>query len=402
MESDYHDGQMTSAAGRHPDELADRSASPLTEDRLTRELTRTNLQLSQEMEERKRAEGSLLGAYSEIKRLKDRLQAENIYLQQEVDKEYNFGEIIGQSSKLSQVLLRVEQLAPMNATVLLLGESGTGKRVVARAIHNGSARRDRPLITVNLSALPANLIESELFGWERGEFTGAEARQIGRFELADDGTIFLEEIGALPLALQGKLLRVMRDGELERLGSPRTLKVNVRIIASSSRDLEQEVRCGRFREDLFYRLKVFPVTIPPLRERKGDIPLLVRHFVAKYNNKSGRKIETVSEEALNALQAYCWPGNVRELESVVERAVITSRGAALQLRERFDGFRENGKPALPEVKGLHELEQDHILQVLATTGWRIEGVKGAAGLLGLNPSTLRARMRKYGILRHRL
>ena len=403
MESDYHDGQMRSAADRHPDESADRSASRSTEDKLTRELTRTNLQLSQEMAERKRAEGSLLGAYSDIKRLKDRLQAENIYLQQELARQYNFGETIGQSSKLSQVLLRVEQLAPMNATVLLLGESGTGKRVVARAIHNGSARRDRPLITVNLSALPANLIESELFGWERGEFTGADARQIGRFELADDGTIFLEEIGALPLALQGKLLRVMRDGELERLGSPRTIKVNVRIIASSSRDLEQEVRCGRFREDLFYRLKVFPVTIPPLRERKGDIPLLVRHFVAKYNNKSGRKIETVSEEALNALQAYCWPGNVRELESVVERAVITSQGASLQVRDRLDGFRENGKQAgLEGVKGLQELEQDHILRVLATTGWRIEGVKGAAGLLGLNPSTLRARMRKYGILRHRL
>jgi transcriptional regulator with GAF, ATPase, and Fis domain len=335
-----------------------------------------------------------------MKRLKERLQAENIYLQQEVAQEYNFGEIIGQSSALLQVLERVEWVAPMNATVLLLGETGTGKGVVARAIHNSSARRGRPLITVNLAALPAHLIESELFGWERGESTGADTRQIGRIELADDGIIFLEEIGELPLELQGKLLRVIRDGELERLGSPRTVKIDVRIIASSNRDLEQEVRGGRFREDLFYRLNVFPITLPPLRQRKEDIPLLVGHFMEKYNRITGKRIETVSGDTLSALQAYPWPGNVRELESVVGRAVIISLGTTLQLLDRFDGLRNSEVRQVAEsVKGVIGMEQEQILRVLENTGWRIEGKNGAAELLGLNPSTLRARMRKYGIVR---
>jgi formate hydrogenlyase transcriptional activator len=313
--------------------------------RRTRELTRANVQLTQEIEERKRAADSLHGAYSEIKQLKDRLQAENIYLQQEVAQEYNFGEFIGQSSVLSQVLLRAEQVAVLNATVLLLGETGTGKRVMARAIHNASARRDRPMITVNCTALPANLLESELFGWERGEFSGADARQIGRLELADHGTIFLDEIGALPSELQAKLLRVIQDGELERLGSPLTIKIDVRVIAASSRDLEQEVRDGRLREDLFYRLKVYPITMPPLRQRKGDIPLLVHHFVTKFNNILGKKIETVSPQTMDALLEYRWPGNVRELESVIERAAITSPGSALQVLDRFDSFRTTGEPA---------------------------------------------------------
>ena len=311
----------------------------------TGELTRANVQLTQEIDERKKAEESLQGAYAEIKQLKDRLQAENIYLQQEVAREYNFGEIIGQSSALSYVFFRVEQVAPQDATVLLLGETGTGKGVVARAIHSRSARKDRPMITVNCTALPANLIESELFGREKGAFTGANARQIGRFELADGGTIFLDEIGEMPLELQSKLLRVIQDGEFERLGSPRTIKVDVRIIAASNRNLEEEIKNGRFREDLFYRLNVFPITIPPLRQRKEDIPLLVNHFVAKFNKKIGKKIETVSKETLNALQEYHWPGNVRELESVIERAVITSQGTALQVLDRFDTFRKTEEPA---------------------------------------------------------
>ncbi len=273
--------------------------------------------------------------------MKDRLQAENIYLHKEIAREYNFGEIIGQSNALSYVFFRIEQVAPQDATVLLLGETGTGKGVVARAIHSRSARKDRPMITVNCTALPANLIESELFGREKGAFTGADARQIGRFELADGGTIFLDEIGEMPLELQSKLLRVIQDGEFERLGSPRTIKVNVRIIAASNRNLEEEIRNGRFREDLFYRLNVFPITIPPLRQRKEDIPLLVNHFVAKFNKKTGKKIETVSKETLNALQEYHWPGNVRELESVIERAVITSQGTALQVLDRFDNFPED-------------------------------------------------------------
>ena len=247
--------------------------------------------------------------------------------------------------------------------------------------------------------MPANLIESELFGREKGAFTGANARQMGRFELADHGTIFLDEIGEMPLELQSKLLRVIQDGEFERLGSPRTIKVNVRIIAASNRNLEEEIRNGRFREDLFYRLNVFPITIPPLRQRKEDIPLLVNHFVAKFNTKIGKKIETVSRDTLNALQEYHWPGNVRELQSVIERAVITSQGTALQLLDRFDSLSKTGDLASEDVKALAGLEQDHILQVLQKTGWRIEGKSGAAILLGLNASTLRARMRKYGIVR---
>ena len=365
----------------------------------TGELVRANEQLTKEIEERKRSEASLQDAYAEIKLLQDRLQAENSYLQQEAAGVYNFGEIIGQSSAISYVFFRVEQVAPMDATVLLLGETGTGKGVIARTIHSHSARKDRPMITVNCTSLPANLIESELFGREKGAFTGAHARQMGRFELANGGTIFLDEIGEMPLELQSKLLRVVQDGEFERLGSPRTIKVDVRIIAASNRNLEEEIKKGRFREDLFYRLNVFPITIPPLRQRTEDIPLLVNHFIAKFNKKMGKKIEAVSKETLNALEGYHWPGNVRELESVIERAVITSQGTALQIVDRFEPFKKTGDLPGQEVKGLAELEHDHILQVLQKTGWRIEGKNGAATLLGLNPSTLRARMRKYGILR---
>jgi len=271
--------------------------------------------------------------------------------------------------------------------------------VVARAIHSSSARKDRPMITVNCTALPANLIESELFGREKGAFTGASARQIGRFELADGGTIFLDEIGEMPLELQTKLLRVIQDGEFERLGSPRTIKVDVRIIAATNRTLEEEIRNGRFRGDLFYRLNVFPITIPPLRQRKEDIPPLVDYFVAKFNKKTGKRIETVSKDTLNVLQGYDWPGNVRELESVIERAVITSQGTGLQVLDRFEISRGAGKEAAQDVKPLDEMERAHIFQVLQRTGWRIEGEAGAAVILGLNPSTLRGRMRKYGIRR---
>ena len=365
----------------------------------TGDLLNANVQLTQEIEERKKAEKSLQSTYAEIKQLKDRLQAENIYLRQEVDQQFNFGEIIGQSDVLSHVFLRVEQVAPMNATVLLLGETGTGKGVVARAIHSGSNRKGRPLITVNCTTLPATLVESELFGRERGAYTGSDVRQIGRFELADGGTIFLDEIGEMPLDLQCKLLRVIQDGEFERLGSPRTIKVDVRIIAATNRNLGEEVKKGTFREDLFYRLNVFPITMPPLRQRKHDVPLLVTHFVTKFNKKIGKKIETISKETMNALQEYHWPGNVRELESVIERAVIMSNGSALQVLDRFDTCRVPEEVTGDSVKALADLEHDHILQVLKNTGWRIEGKNGAAVLLGLNPSTLRARMRKYGISR---
>jgi PAS domain S-box-containing protein len=365
----------------------------------TRALNSGNLQLTQEIAERRKAEASLQNAYSEIKRLKDRLLAENLYLQKEVAQEYNFGEIVGQSEALARVFLRINQVAPMDATVLLLGETGTGKGLVARAIHANSARKDRPMITVNCSALPANLIESELFGREKGAFTGASARQIGRFELADGGTIFLDEIGEMPLDLQAKLLRVIQDGEFERLGGPRTIKVDVRIIAASNRSLEGEIRNGRFREDLYYRLNVFPIEIPPLRTRVEDIPPLVEHFLARFNKKVGKRIEIVSKATLDSLMAYHWPGNVRELESVIERAVITSQGRSLEVLDRFSTFRKAEEAAGQDEKPLAEMAHDHILQVLRKTGWKIEGKQGAAAILRLNPSTLRARMRKYGIRR---
>ena len=372
-----------------------------TEDltRRTEALTKTNSKLTKEVAERTRAEASLLAAYSEINNLKDRLQSENIYLQREVSRQDNFGEIVGKSEALSSVFALVDQVAPINATVLLLGETGTGKGVVARAIHSKSTRKNKPLITVNCTTLPANLIESELFGRERGAFTGAYDRQIGRFELADKGTIFLDEIGELPLELQSKLLRVLQDGEFERLGSSRTLKTDVRIIAATIRNLEDAIRNGRFRQDLFYRLNVFPILMPPLRQRREDIPLLVRFFLAKFNKKTGKQIRTVPKNTLNALQEYNWPGNVRELESIIERAVITSRGTALEVSDRLETIRKPEVPLELDANSLADLEQDHIIRVLRKTGWRIEGKNGAAGILDLHPSTLRARMRKYGIVR---
>jgi transcriptional regulator with GAF, ATPase, and Fis domain len=315
---------------------------------------------------------------------------------------HDFSEIVGQSNVLSYVMLRVEQVAPQDATVLLLGESGTGKGLIARYIHDHSPRKDRPMVTVNCTALPANLIESELFGRERGVFSGTNVRLIGRFEQADRGTLFLDEIGALPLELQSKLLRVIQDGEFERLGSPRTIKINIRIIAASNRNLDEDIRHGRFRENLFYRINVFPITIPPLRERTEDIPLLVNHFLDRFNKKIGKKIDSVTRETLNALTKYPWPGNIRELESVIERAVITSQGTELQVWDKLDLFEKTREPTrkpTAEINALADLEHDHILQVLHKTGWRIEGKSGAALLLGLNPSTLRARMRKYGISR---
>ena len=362
----------------------------------TAELTGANQHLTEEIEERKKAEATLKNAYAEIKKLTEQLESENIGLKQVISRGDGFVEIVGQSSAIAYVFFRIGQVAPQETTVLLLGETGCGKGMVARAIHRRSDRKERPMITVNCSALPANLIESELFGREKGAFTGAHARQVGRFELANGGTIFLDEIGEMPLELQVKLLKVLQEGEFERLGSPHTTKVDVRIIAASNRNLEEEVKAGRFREDLFYRLNVFPITIPPLRQRTEDIPLLVDHFVAKFNKKIGRQITSVSKGNLKALEEYHWPGNIRELESVIERAVITSQGDTLQIQ---DNLKPLSKPDDQGVKPLAELERDHILQVLQDTGWRVEGKDGAAILLGLNPSTLRARMRKYGIRR---
>jgi len=354
--------------------------------------------VSIDITESKAKEAQLLEHLEEIERLKLQLEKENIVLREELQQEQSLGKIIGSSEALKYVLFRVGQVATTDATVLILGETGTGKGMVATAVHNLSRRNDRSMITVNCAALPANLIESELFGREKGAFTGAHIRQAGRFEVADKGTIFLDEIGELPLELQAKLLRVLQEGEFERLGSAKTVKVDVRVIASTSRDLREEVRAGRFREDLFYRLNVFPVTIPPLRERADDIPELVRFFADKYSRKIGRRIETIPKLTMKALQEYHWPGNVRELEHVIERSVITSYSAVLQLADRLEPVRDQ-EAAYSLPRELAAMEREHIARVLSETGWKIEGQKGAAKILNLNPSTLRSRIKKLGIKR---
>jgi formate hydrogenlyase transcriptional activator len=354
--------------------------------------------VSIDVTERKEMEALLRKQFEEIERLKSQLEKENIVLREELRREKGFEKIIGSSENLNYVLFRVGQVAPTEATVLILGETGTGKGMVASAIHDLSRRSDRPMITVNCAALPANLIESELFGREKGAFTGAHARQPGRFEVADGGTIFLDEIGEMPVELQSKLLRVLQDGEFERLGSAKTIKVNVRVITSTSRNLKEEVRAGRFREDLYYRLNVFPVSIPPLRERADDIPDLVRFFVDKYSRKIGKQIENIPKAAMKVLEKYSWPGNVRELEHVIERAVITTSGPVLQLADRLEPIRP-AETAETSRKELAAVEKEHILRVLGDTGWRIEGQKGAAMILNLHPSTLRSRIKKLGIKR---
>jgi transcriptional regulator with GAF, ATPase, and Fis domain len=305
---------------------------------------------------------------------------------------------MGESDALRYVLFRVEQVAPTDATVLILGETGTGKELVARAIHNSSPRKDRPLVKVNCAGLPSNLVESELFGREKGAFTGAHQMQMGRFELANGSTILLDEIGELPLELQAKLLRVLQDGEFERLGSPRTINVDVRVIAATNRNLQEQVEQGLFRRDLWYRLNVFPITVPPLKQRRGDIPLLATAFVKRFSTKLGRPGLTISDQTMQSLQAYSWPGNVRELENVIERAVITTRGRILRLAESLDRGEITAAPSASK-KTLEQMERTYILQVLEETNWKIEGPRGAAEILGLNPSTLRGRLRKLGLKR---
>ena len=335
-------------------------------------------------------------ALSEIKTMKDQLEAENIYFRQENKMKHQFDNIIGQSDGLKYVLYRAEQVAPANTTILILGETGTGKELIAAAIHNMSPRKERPLITVNCAALPGNLIESELFGREKGAFTGADVRRMGRFEIANGSTICLDEIGELPLELQGKLLRVIQHNEFERLGSSHTVKVDVRIMATTNRNLEEEVRQGRFRQDLYYRLNVFPITVPPLRQRKDDIPLMVQAFVERYSRKLGKQITTIKKETMKALQDYPWPGNVRELESIIERAVILCPGPVLQLADKL----EISSPAISSaMRTLEDTERNQILKILSETKWRIEGKDGAAAILGIHPSTLRARLHKLEIVR---
>jgi len=309
--------------------------------------------------------------------------------------------IVGTSDVLKYVMYRVEQVASTNASVLLLGETGTGKELVAQAIHHQSRRANRKFVVVNCGALPPSLIESELFGRDRGAFTGAHTSQPGRFELADGGTIFLDEIGELPLELQPKLLRVLQEGQFERLGSTRTVHVDVRIVAATNRNLVDEVNTGKFRQDLFYRLNVFPITLPALRERLEDLPVLLRHFSDKVGRQMGRPIDRVTPGTLEALRLYDWPGNIREFENVIQQAVILSRDGVLDL-SNFRGEpvrRSLPAPIIDEPQTLVDVQRAHILRMLHLTNWRIEGPSGAAKVLGLCASTLRTRMRKLGIHR---
>lgn len=335
-------------------------------------------------------------AYEEIAALKLQLEQENIYLQEEIRTEHNFEEIVGQCAAVRKALQAVETVAPTGATVLILGETGTGKELIARAVHNLSPQKDKPLVKVNCAALAATLIESELFGHEKGAFTGALSRKIGRFELAHGGTIFLDEIGDLPLELQAKLLRVLQEGEFERVGGSQTIKVSVRVIAATNRNLTEAVKAGSFRSDLFYRLNVFPLTLPALRERREDIPLLVSHFLSRTGRKLGKPLERLSKESMERLMRYDWPGNVRELVSVIERAAILARGPVVHVEDSLD-LRLRAAADTPGLGKLEDIERAHILRVLEQTNWMIDGPRGAALILGLHPNTLRSRMQKLGI-----
>jgi formate hydrogenlyase transcriptional activator len=343
---------------------------------------------------RKHADEQLKRHVSEIEELKLRLEKENIYLQEEVKLLVEHTEIVGQSLSMKRVLSQAEQVARTDSTVFILGETGTGKELLARAIHSMSARKDRPLITVNCASLPPTLIESELFGREKGAYTGAMTKMIGRFEIADGSTLFLDEIGELPLELQSKLLRVLEEGSFERLGSTKTLHVNVRIIAATNRDIEQEVKDGKFRKDLYYRLNVFPIMIPPLRDRPEDIPLMVWAFVRGFQKRMGKAIEGISKKSMEALQSYSWPGNVRELRNVIEHAMILSKGKTLTVGLPRHSSSEGGA-----TRNLEDMERSHILNVLEKTHWRVAGKGGAAEVLGLKRSTLYSKMRKLRIHR---
>ena len=367
-----------------------------------------------DIDERKRAEAELR-----------RLQLANVYLQEEIQAEHNFKEMVGNSPGLVEVLRKVEQVAPTDTTVLICGETGTGKELIARAIHDRSTRKEQPLVKVNCGAISAGLVESELFGHVKGAFTGAIQRRLGRFELADGGTIFLDEVGELSLETQVRLLRVLQEQEFEPLGSSRSVRVDVRVIAATNRELSEAVKAGRFRPDLFYRLNVFPLEVPPLRDRQPDIPKLAMFFLERFSKKCGKRIDTVSQATMDLLTGYGWPGNIRELQNIIERAVVLTHGSVLALNANLlpaevpevsvnppggrgdhavanAGASKNGHtawPAPPSPTSIEEVERDHILMVLHRTRGLIEGPNGAARILELNPSTLRGRMRKLGINR---
>ncbi len=343
---------------------------------------------------RREAEIKLQDSLDIISLLKEHLEQENVYFQEEIEKQKNLSEIIGQSTSLTYVMKRLEQVAPTDATVLFQSETGTGKELFASALHRASRRKHKPLIKVGCASLSSNLIESEFFGHEKGAFTGADKQRIGRFELADKGTIFLDEISELSIELQSKLLRVLQEGEFERLGSSKTIHVDVRVIAATNRNLEEEIAKGNFRKDLYYRLTTFILTIPPLRERKDDIPLLAKYFLNKYGKKHRKKIKTIPKTSLRNLMNYSWPGNIRELENVMERAVIISENGILLI--------EIPESSILSEKGgmkLKDVERNHIIQVLESTNWRLGGIGGAAELLGLKRTTLHEKIKSLEIER---
>jgi formate hydrogenlyase transcriptional activator len=345
-------------------------------------------------------------AFHQVVDRANKLSEEKLYLQDEIRTEYNFEEIVGESPALKRILEQLQTVAPIDSTILILGETGTGKELIARAIHNLSGRRERTLVKVNCAAIPTGLLESELFGHERGAFTGAIAQRIGRFELAHRGTLFLDEVGDIPFDLQPKLLRVLQEQEFERLGSPRTIRVDVRLVAATNVDLAQKVADNQFRSDLYYRLNVFPLTIPPLRERREDIPLLVRYFAQKHARRMKKPIDTIPVKVMTALSEYYWPGNVRELENFIERAVILSRGTELQVP--LAELKQRTTPVTAVVpmssRGdgvatLEHAEREHIVRALSETNWIVGGPTGAAARLGMKRTTLQSRMRKLGITR---
>jgi transcriptional regulator with GAF, ATPase, and Fis domain len=359
---------------------------------------------------RKQSDEALRNALNEVRQLKERLEVENTYLLEEVSGVHRFGEIGGRSDSIAKALRHAELVAPTDATVLITGETGTGKELLARAVHARSKRSHRPLVNVNCAGLPASLIESELFGHEKGAYTGAATKRIGRFELANEATIFLDEVGELPLELQAKLLRVLQEGEFERLGSSKTIKVNTRVIAATNRDLGLAVKAGMFRDDLYYRLNVYPINLPPLRARKEDIPELVQTFLSEASRRLGRTFNDASQRVIEGFMKYDWPGNVRELQNVVERMAVTAKGSQLTLPadwmsdsqtplryEPVNSQRVNSAVAAQQETTVESIERAHILRILEQRHWRIEGSQGAAIVLGLKPSTLRSRMRKLHI-----
>ncbi|MBI3450449.1 MAG: sigma 54-interacting transcriptional regulator [Acidobacteria bacterium] len=354
-------------------------------------------EMRQEVERRSAAESSLREAMIELEGLKNRLEAENVYLQEEIRSQHNFEEIVGNSPALLDALRRVEKVAATDSTVLITGETGVGKELFARAVHSRSARRERALVKVNCGAIAAGLVESELFGHVKGAFTGALSGRTGRFELAHGGTIFLDEVGDLPPETQVKLLRVLQEMEFEPVGSSRTVKINVRVIAATNRNLDHAVKEGKFRQDLLYRLNVFPVAVPPLRDRRDDIPLLAGFFVGRLGKKLGKTLSGFSRRSMDRLMSYRWPGNVREMQNVIERAAVLAQGPVLELEPDLAAETEAEPMVAAGGATLANREREHILAVLRSTRGVVQGPQGAANILGLNPNTLRSRMKKLGI-----